>query len=242
MLTQLTIGDLTIKVEFKPIKNIHLSVHPPDGHVRIASPTRMDLETLRVFAVTKLPWIRKQQKKFRSQERESPRECLDRETHYLWGQRLLKIVVREEPPKIEVRHRTLLMTVRPNMDTEAREDLLFQWYRQRIREAVFPLLETWEPRMNVKVNQVFIQRMKTRWGSCNPTKGTIRLNTELAKKPKECLEYVVVHEMVHLLESRHNENFQKKMDSLLPQWRGLKDILKAQPIGDEEWTESFWFY
>ena len=234
MLTQLTIGDLTIKVEFKPIKNIHLSVHPPDGHVRIDSPTRMDLETLRVCAVTKLPWIRKQQKKFRSQERESPREYLDRETHYLWGQRLLlKIVVREEPPKIEVRHRTLLMTVRPNMDTEAREDLLSQWYRQRIREAVLSLLEIWEPRMKVKVNHVFIQRMKTRWGSCNPTKGTIRLNTELAKKPKECLEYVVVHEMVHLLESRHNENFQKKMDSFLPQWRGLRDILKAQPIGDK---------
>ena len=237
MVSQLTIGDLTIEVEFKPIKNIHLSVHPPNGHVRIASPTRMDLETLRVFAVTKLPWIRKQQKKFRSQERETPREYLDRESHYLWGNRfLLKVVLRDEPPKIEIRHRTLVMTVRPNMDKKAREDLLAQWYRQKIREAVHTLLETWEPRMNVKINQVFVRKMKTRWGSCNPSKGTIRLNTELAKKPKECLEYVVVHELVHLLESRHNEHFQKRMDNLLPQWRVLRDILKNQPIADEKWT------
>ncbi len=234
MLSQLTIGDLTIEVDFKPIKNIHLSVHPPDGHVRIASPPRVALETLRVFAVTKLPWIRKQQKKFRAQKRETPREYLDRESHYLWGQRLLlKVVVRDAPPKIEIRHRTLLMTVRPAMGKESRDALLAQWYRQKVKEVVHSLLETWEPRLNVKINQVFVRKMKTRWGSCNPMKGTIRLNTELAKKPKECLEYVVVHELVHLLESRHSERFQRKMDSFLPHWRVLRELLKSHPIATE---------
>jgi hypothetical protein len=239
MLSQLTIGDLTIEVDFKPIKNIHLSVHPPDGHVRIASPPRVALETLRVFAVTKLPWIRKQQKKFRSQKRETPREYLDRESHYLWGERLLlKVIQKEEAPKLELKHRRLVLTIRPDMRKESREELIAQWYRRSLKEEVARLIAKWEPILRVKVHQFFIRRMKTKWGSCNPLKGTIRLNTELAKKPKEYLEYVVVHEIVHLLESRHNKKFKHLMDRYLPNWKDLRDQLKNTSIEQEDWSPS----
>lgn len=236
MLSQLMIGDLTIEVEFKPIKNIHLSVHPPDGHVRIASPTRVDIETLRVFAVTKLPWIRKQQKKFRSQERETPREYLDRESHYLWGERfLLQVKEREAPSMIELKHRRLIMAVRPNTGNKAREELLARWYREKLKEELHHLIAKWEPILKVKVHQFFVRKMKTKWGSCNPSKGTIRFNTELAKKPKECLEYVVVHEMVHLIETRHNQQFRGHLDRFLPHWKEFRELLKMHPLGDEFW-------
>ena len=208
MVTQIELGGITIHVTKKDIKNVHLSVHPPTGRVSISAPVRMNLGTIRLFAISKLGWIRSQQKKLRRQERETPREYLDRESHYVWGQRfLMKVVEADAAPSVERRHRTLLLRIRPGSDRKTREMLIDRWYRQLLKDSLPPIIEAWESRLSVRVSKIFVQRMKTKWGSCNPRARTIRLNTELAKKPKECLEYIVVHELLHLLEPTHNARF-----------------------------------
>ncbi|WP_338692825.1 SprT family zinc-dependent metalloprotease [Bradyrhizobium sp. 26S5] len=184
----------------KEIKNVHLSVHPPTGRIRVAAPQRMTLEVLRVFAIAKLPWIKKQQKRLREQERETPREYIDRESHYVWGSRyLLKVVEGDEKPSVEISGRQLLLRVRRDTSSERREAILEEWQRELLHAAIPPLIAKWQKLMNTRVNRYFVQRMKTKWGSCNHRAATIRLNTDLARKPRECLEYIVVHEMVHLL-------------------------------------------
>lgn len=238
MADQFHLGDLAVDVVFKDIKNIHLSVCPPDGKVRIAAPTRMNLDTLRVFAISKLVWIRRQQQKLREQARETPRECLERESHFLWGNRyLLKVVEQEAAQSLVLEPRTLVLTVRPGTREEQRNRLVAAWYRQQIRTATATLLAKWEPLLGVKAKRIFVQRMKTRWGSCNPHAGSIRLNTELAKKPPECLEYVVVHELTHLLERQHNERFIGLMDTHLPHWRQVRTLLNTAPLGQASWSD-----
>lgn len=232
----ITLGELIVEVVKKDIKNIHLSVYPPTGRVRISAPRHMSLDTIRVFAIAKLGWIKQQQQKLQSQERESPREYLDRESHYLWGRRyLLKVVEIDAAPAVYLHHNKLLLQVRPATDEARKAAILAEWYRQQLKEAVPPLIATWEPLMGVTVERFFVQHMKTRWGSCNPTTRGIRLNTELAKKPPECLEYIVVHEMAHLLEPTHNQRFIALMDSFIPQWRSSRDILNRLPVRHEQW-------
>lgn len=236
MRDEINLGEFSAEVIRKKIKNVHLSVYPPQGRVRIAAPLQMDLDTVRVFAISKLAWIKNQQRKMQAQEREPPREYLERESHYLWGQRyLLHVVEKEAAPKIEQRHRKLIMQIRTGMAEEARQTLLDAWYREQIRSAMPKLLAKWEAIMQVKVAKIFIQRMKTRWGSCNPSVGSIRLNTDLAKKPPECLEYIVVHELTHLIEPSHNARFVALMDTFLPNWRHLKEELNRLPVRHEEW-------
>jgi predicted metal-dependent hydrolase len=233
---QIELGDLTIEVVLKDIRNIHLSVYPPDGRVHISAPLRTDLDTLRVFAISKLIWIKQQQQKFQEQPRETPREYLDRESHYLWGKRyLLKLIENDQAPTLELQHNQILLSVRPGTPEPRKQAILEEWYRRQIRQALPPLLAQWEPRLGVKVEQVFIQRMKTRWGSCTPDAARIRLNTELAKKPPECLEYIVVHELIHLLEPTHNPYFVALLDQYLPNWRLLRDELNRAPLGHETW-------
>jgi hypothetical protein len=198
---QIALGEITVDVVKKDIKNIHLSVYPPNGGVRISAPMRMSIDTIRVFAISKLGWIKQQQRKLREQERETPREYLDRESHYVWGKRyLLSVVEIDEPPGVELKHSRMLLRARPGTTQEDAEAVVDAWYRKQIKEAALPLIAKWEPLLGVKVQKLFVRRMKTRWGSCNPASANIRLNTDLAKKPRECLEYIVVHEMVHLLE------------------------------------------
>ena len=236
MTAQITLGDIAVEVVFKDIKNIHLGVYPPDGKVRMAAPQRMSLDTLRVFAVSKLAWIRRQQKKLREQARETPRELLDRESHYLWGRRyLLKVVEEDAAPTVEIKPGTLVLRVRPGMSEEKGQAVVAAWYRQQIKEAATDLIAKWEPILGVKAKRIFVQRMKTRWGGCNTESRAIRLNTELAKKPKECLEYVIVHELVHLLERNHTDRFSALMDENLPQWRQLRKLLNTAPLGHETW-------
>jgi predicted metal-dependent hydrolase len=236
MVKQIELGDITIDVEQKDIKNIHLSVHPPTGRVRISAPTRLDLDTIRVYAISKLDWIKQQQKKFLAQSRETPREYLERESHYLWGSRyLLSIVETDSPPSVEVQHSQIVLRVRPGADERKKQAVMEEWYRQQLKLAVPPLIEKWEKLMEVKVNRIFVQRMKTRWGSCNHPVGNIRLNSELAKKPRPCLEYVIVHEMAHLLEPSHNARFVALMDRFLPHWQQLRDELNQAPLGHVEW-------
>jgi len=234
---QLQLGDIIIDVEQKDIKNIHLSVYPPAGRVRIAAPLRMNLDTIRVYALSKLKWIRKQQAKLRSQDREAPREFLNRESHYYNGKRyLLKVVEFEAPPKIELKHSTLVLYVRPGTPIEKRQNIIDEWYRAQLKMVLPALIEKWEKKLNVKVNEFGIKKMKTKWGSCNREAKRIWVNLELAKKPPECLEYVVVHEMVHFLERKHNDIFIAYINEYLPKWRFYKDELNRLPVKNENWN------
>lgn len=237
MITQIELGDITVDVVLKDIKNIHLSVYPPSGKVRISAPKRMDLDTIRVFAISKLGWIKQQQRKLQEQEREAPREYLDRESHYVWGTRhLLRLVEADAAPSVELQHSRLVLSVRPGADETRKHAILEEWYRQQLKQAVPPLITKWETLMGVKVERFFVQRMKTRWGTCNSRARTIRLNTELAKKPRECLDYIVAHEVAHLLEPTHNARFVALMDRFLPHWQLIKAELNQLPVGHENWA------
>ena len=236
MVVTIDLGGIEVAVVRKEIKNLHLSVYPPNGAVRIAAPSRMALGTIRVFAISKLGWIKSQQRKLREQPREAPREYLDRESHFVWGRRyLLKLVEEESAPRVELKHSKLLLHLRPGSSDAKKREVLEDWYRERLKEAVPPLIDRWEALMGVTVRRVFVQRMRTKWGSCSPDVGNIRLNTDLAKKPLECLEYIVVHEMAHLLEPTHNSRFQALMDGLLPHWRLCRDELNRLPVRHEDW-------
>lgn len=233
---RLQLGQISLDVVRKNIKNVHLSVHPPTGRVRIAAPERMSLDTVRVFAIAKLPWIKRQQQKLREQERETTREYLDRESHYVWGKRyLLKVIEENHAPAVEVAHSRMVLRVRPRTDTQKRAAIVEEWYREQLRSAIPPLVEKWERIMGVKVRQVYVQRMKTKWGSCNHRAGSIRLNTDLARKPRECLEYIIVHEMVHLLEPTHSDRFRALMDQFMPKWQFRRDALNSLPLRHEHW-------
>ncbi len=237
MVTQIAFGDITVDVVLKDIKNIHLSVYPPNGRVRISAPSRMRLDTIRVFAISRLGWIKRQQKKLQEQERETPREYVDRESHYVWGKRyLLRVIEGDEAPSVALQHNRMLLRVRPGTDAKKKQAIVGAWYRQQLKKAVPPLIARWEPLVGVKVKRFFVQRMKTKWGSCNHRARTLRLNTELAKKPREYLEYIVVHEMTHVLEPTHNACFVALMDQFMPQWRFYRDQLNRLPVSHEDWA------
>src|SRR2546428_6562296 len=237
MLSQVKLGDSEVDLVLKAIKTVHLSLHPRTGRVRIAAPKRMRIDTIRVFAISKLDWIKQQQTKLRAQERETPRDYVDRESHYVWGKRyLLTVSERDEPPSIELKHSRMLLRVRPETDENKREALVEGWYREQLKEAVPPLLARWQPLLGVRVERFFVQRMKTMWGSCNHMARTIRLNSELAKKPAECLEYIVAHELVHLLEPTHNARFVALMDQFMPKWQLHRQVLNRLPVRREKWS------
>lgn len=236
MAETIELGDIKVEVVKKDIKNIHLSVYPPAGRVRISAPSRMSLDTIRVFVISKLGWIKQQQQKFQSQARETPREYLDRESHYVWGKRyLLRVIESDTAPVVELKHSRMFLHVRPGTDAVKKQIIMETWYREQLKQALPPLIAKWEPLMGVQVARFFVQRMKTRWGSCNPGARRIRLNTDLAKKPRECLEYVVVHEMVHLLEPTHNARFVALMDQFMPKWQFYRDVLNRLPVRHEDW-------
>lgn len=236
MTTQIKLGEIAIDVVRKDIKNIHLSVYPPAGRVRISAPKRMTIDNIRVFAITKLGWIKMQQQKLQEQVRETPREYLDRESHYLWGKRyLFKVEEKDSAAYVSLKHNQMVLHIHPETSDERKRVILAEWYREKLKEVVPALIAKWEPLMGVKVKNVFVQRMRTKWGSCNHRARNIRLNTELAKKPPECLEYVVVHELAHLLEPSHNSRFIALMDQFMPKWHFYRDELNRSPLGHEEW-------
>lgn len=236
MASRISVGDIEIDVEFKDIKNVHLSVYPPTGRVRISAPLRMTPDTIRVFAISKLAWIRRQQKKLLEQERETPREFLERESHYIWGKRyLLTIIKKDAAPKVELTGGKMVLQLRMGTSAARKEEAISRWYREQLRSAVPGLVEKWEPILGVKVNRFFVQKMKTKWGGCNPKVGNIRLNTALATKPPEYLEYIIVHEMAHLLVPNHGEKFVGVLDKVLPNWRLLRQKLNEAPLSHEDW-------
>jgi predicted metal-dependent hydrolase len=238
MMATITIGDIVITLTRKAVKHVHLSVHPPSGRVTLVAPTKTRPEAARAYAVSKLTWIRNQQAKLRAQARETPRQFVRRESHSLWGRRyLLSVVEREAKPFVTLDHRRITLHIRPGSDYAKRESVMNRWHRELLHEALPLLIQKWEPRLGVTVVAYFLQRMKTKWGSCNPEAGHIRLNTELVKKPKDLVEYVVVHEMIHLLEPTHSERFVSLLTKHAPHWREARAELNDLPLAAETWTE-----
>jgi predicted metal-dependent hydrolase len=232
------LGPIEIAVQRKAIKHVHLSVHPPTGRVTMVAPLATRSEVARAYAVSKLGWIRAQQAKLRGQAREAPRQFVERESHYLWGRRYL-LTVREEEAKPSVRlsHRRITLTVRPGSGRAKREAVILSWQRSLLHDALPGLIRKWESKLGVEVTGYFVQRMKTKWGSCNHRAGHVRLNTELVRKPKDLLEYVVVHEMVHLMEPTHNDRFISILGSYYPSWREARAELNELPLTAEVWKE-----
>jgi predicted metal-dependent hydrolase len=236
MTETIQLGEISIEVTRKDIKNVHLSVRPPDGHVTLAAPLATRLEVARAYAISKLGWIRDQQQKLASQARETPRQFITRESHYLWGRRyLLNVEQREAKPCVTVDHKRMTLTVRPGSSDTKRAEVMHQWHKELLHEAVPPLIRKWEPKLGVQVHGYFLQRMKTKWGGCNHRAGHIRLNTELVKKPRHLLEYVIVHEMAHLLEPTHSDRFLAILDKHYPTWREARAELNELPLTAEVW-------
>lgn len=230
------LGEVSIRVTRKDVKNVHLTVHPPNGRVTLTAPAATRLEVARAYAISKLGWIRDQQATLKAQAREAPRRFVGRESHYLWGRRyLLSVDVQDIKPAVTLDHKRIRLTVRPGNEQRQRAAVMHEWHKSLLHQAVPPLLRKWEERLGVKVERYFLQKMKTKWGSCNPAAGHIRLNTELVKKPKDLLEYVIVHEMVHLLEASHNDRFVAILSAHWPQWREARQELNELPLGFEVW-------
>ena len=231
------LGGIAVEVVRKDIKNIHLSVYPPHGAVRVSAPLRLQLDTIRVFAISRLGWIRQQQTRLRAQPRETPREYLERESHYVWGKRyLLELTEANAAPAIRLTHSSMALQLRPGTSTAAREAIVARWYREQIKAAAPAMVAKWEKALGVAVARVRVQKMKTQWGSCNPLARSIRLNTDLAKKPLQCLEYIVLHELVHLRERQHNERFTALMNQHMPDWPQRRQLLNSALLGHEHWS------
>lgn len=230
-------SNISVDVVRKDIKNMHLAVYPPTGRVRIAAPLNVNDEAVRLFAISKIAWIRKHQRNFIAQDRQSPREYKQRESHYFQGKRyLLRITELEAPARVELKTKTYIdLFVRPNSTTEQKHTTLNEWYRAELKKLIPELLEKWEKNIDVKVSTWQVKQMKTKWGTCNIEEKRIWVNLELAKKPIHCLEYIIVHEMLHLLERHHNERFMALMDKYVPQWKFYKEELNRLPVSHGEW-------
>ncbi len=237
-MTTITIKDIAIDVVRKDIKNMHLSVNPPNGKVKIASPLRIDDEAIRLFAVTKLPWIKKQKNKFENQDRQSAREYVLGESHYYKGKRYLLDIIEIDSfrtLRVETSKKKLNLYVKKEATTDYKKRQIVEWYRKELKKEIPDLVEKWQLKIGVKINDWQVRQMKTKWGSCDIENKTILLNLELAKKPVICLEYIIVHELVHLLERYHNDRFIELMNKYLPNWRFVRDELNRLPISHGEW-------
>lgn len=238
MAEQIVLGDISIALTRKEIKHVHLSVHPPNGRVTMVVPMGTRLAAARAYAISKLRWIKGQRLQLLSQPRETARAFVNRESHFLWGRRyLLTVREAEERPSVVAKNRKLVLTVRPGASKAKRAEVMHGWHKQLLHEAVGPLLAKWQAKLGVKASAYFLQRMKTKWGACNHRAGNIRLNTELVKKPKDLLEYVIVHELMHLIEPKHSDRFMALMDLHYPHWREARAELNALPLSAEAWAE-----
>ena len=238
MTETIKIGELSVLVTRKAIKNVHLSVHPPNGRVTLVIPTSTRLDVARAYAISQLRWINRQQQQLVGQARETPRQFTTRESHLVWGRRyLMSVVYQDSKPSVSLGHRRLTLIVRPGSSGEKRAQVMHDWHKRLLHEVVPGLIEKWEKKLKVTVSGYFLQRMKTKWGSCNHQAGNIRLNTELVKKPKDLVEYVIVHEMVHLIEPTHNEQFVALLAKHYPNWREARAELNELPLGAASWVD-----
>lgn len=234
--TRMEISGITVDVVRKAIKNLHIGVYPPDGRVRVAAPSRMTLDAIRLAVIGRLGWIKKHQEKFAGQERQSPREYVTGESHYFLGKRYrLNIQLHEGRPRVALRHGTIELHVTQESGADYREALLYHWYRRQMKEQLPELLAKWEQIVGVQVSECGIKRMKTKWGTCNIKARRIWLNLELITKPVHCLEYIIAHELTHLHERLHNDRFNSLMDQYVPHWRQYKAELNRTPLEHGEW-------
>lgn len=232
----LTVAGIDVDVVYKQIKNLHIGVYPPMGRVRVAAPELLDDDQVRLAVVNRLPWIKRQREQLQAAQRQTIREMVTGESHYIWGSRIrLKAIERPGRAHIEVDGDRLLLYVPEGTTTERRRELLDRWYRAQLRQAIPAVIAKWEPKIGVTVPKWSIRRMKTKWGSCNHESGHIWFNVQLAKKHPDCLEYLAAHEMTHLLERDHGERFAKLLDKSLPDWRSRRDRLNEAPLGHEQW-------
>jgi len=235
--SHLSVRGIPVEVIRKAIKNLHLGVYPPHGRVRVASPLHLDDDAVRLAIVSRLGWIRRKQAEFQQQQRQSRREFVNGESHYFAGRRY-RLHVTQESSRPSVRllnNTTMALRIPPGAGWRTREAVLNRWYRRQLREQLPVLVAAWEPKVGVRVDEVRIRRMKTLWGSCNPDAKRIWLNLELAKKPISCLTYVLVHEMIHLIERRHSDRFYELMSQFMPQWRLHRDELNRVPLAHADW-------
>ncbi|HMS40591.1 MAG TPA: SprT family zinc-dependent metalloprotease [Pyrinomonadaceae bacterium] len=237
-MNQITVNNIDIDVVRKNIKNLHLAVYPPNGRVRIATPLRLDDEAIRLFAISKMSWIKKQISKFDSQERQLFREYVSGENHYFEGHRyLLNVIYQKGTPRVIIRNKTYLdLYVKPNSTRDQRERVLTKWYRQELKSKIPALIEKWQEIIGVEINDWEVKKMKTKWGTCKIESRRIWLNLELAKKTSHCLEYIIVHELVHLLERHHNDRFTSLMNKFLPTWRFSQKELNQFVLSHEHWS------
>jgi len=231
-------SNLSIDVVRKDIKNIHLAVYPPTGRVRIAAPLSVNDEAVKLFAISKISWIRKNQRNFEAQDRQAPRQYKERESHYFLGKRyLLRITEHEASAKVELKTKTYIdLFVRPNTTAEQKQVLISEWYRSELKKLIPPLIDKWQKQIGVSLDDWQVKQMKTKWGTCNIEKRRIWLNLELAKKPVHCLEYIIVHELIHLLERHHNDRFLSLLEKHMPQWKFFREELNRLPVSHGEWT------
>lgn len=233
------IAEIDVEIVRKDIKNIHFGVYPPSGRVRVAVPINVDDEAVRIAVISKLPWIRKQIQSFQNQERQSRREYVSRESHYYLGKRYL-LSIQEEKGKQGIsihKSKGMILFVRPGSTAERREKILTEWYRNELKKIVAARIEKWETDLGVTVKAFGVRKMKTRWGSCNPKAGRILINLEMIKKPERCIDYIVLHEMAHLIEKRHNDRFREILTHHMPRWQTYRDELNEAPLGHDEWRE-----
>ncbi len=233
---KIKLGDIDVDVIYKDIKNVHLSVYPPNGRVRVSVPLRMDIENIRIYAISKMGWIKKQQLKVLSQKRETKREYLTRESHYYLGKRyLLKVIEQDKPPKVILQHNTIELYIRRGSSANQKQIILDKWYRQQLKSIVPKYIAELEEKMDLKVAEYGIKKMKTKWGTCNTKARRIWLNLELAKKPIEYTEYILAHEMIHLIVRHHNDQFIAYLNKFIPKWRHYKEELNRSALGYVDW-------
>ncbi len=239
MAETIQLGELAIAMTRKAVKHVHLSVHPPTGRITLVVPIGTRPEVARAYAISRLAWIRRHQGSLLQQARETPRQFIERESHYLWGRRyLLSVVEQEAKPCVHLSHRRITLNVRPGSTKAKRGEVMHAWHKGLLHEAVPPLIRKWEEKLGVSVASYFLQRMKTKWGGCNYRAGNIRLNTELVKKPKQLLDYVILHELLHLLEPTHSERFFDLLGTHYPSWREARAELNELPLSAESWRVS----
>lgn len=234
---RISVSGIAVEVVRKDIKNLHLGVYPPSGRVRVAAPLVVSDEAVRLAVIDKLGWIKRQRAQFAKQPRQSAREMVNGESHYFWGQRFrLRVLELDAPARVALRGLASMdLFVRPGSTVEKREAVLLDWHRKSMRSVISDLLALWQPKLGVRVADWGIKKMKTKWGSCNIGAQRIWLNLELAKKPVQCLEYIVVHELIHLLERHHGERFLSLMTQHMPDWRQRRKLLNGAPLGHEDW-------
>ena len=239
---QLTIGSLDIQLQRKIIKHLHISVMPPDGQIRVAAPESMTETAIRMAVINRIPWIRKQQANFAKQVRQSTREMISGETHYLWGRRYRLEVIELDATqsivsRVKLKGAKLILTVSIGTSTADKLKILNEYYRTRLKARAPDLIHKWSEQVDVTTSSWQVQKMKTKWGSCNIEEGRILLNLELAKKPLPCLEYIIVHELLHFKERQHNDRFKALLDTHMPDWRSRRDLLNRMPLGQENWKQ-----